>query len=131
MHRADAPAAGSSTSTTIEADESAARAEWLGEWRRLRPRYETPLISRTGDGTWKLPDFTFLDDADEPAVFWEHLGMLDVRDYADGWVRKRRWYAGQGYIEGRDLLWTSEVDGLDAGKVDKVIAQVKQRLALA
>jgi len=45
--------------------------------------------------------------------------MLDVRDYADGWERKRRWYADKGYVEGHGLLWTSEVDGLDAGNVDQ------------
>lgn len=88
------------------------------------------MPSRTGDNTWKLPDFTFLDDADDPAVFWEHLGMLDLRDYAAGWARKRQWYADQGYVEGQDLVWTSEVDGLDAGKVDQVIATVKSRLQL-
>jgi hypothetical protein len=77
-----------------------------------------------------LPDFTFLDDADDPAVFWEHLGMLDVRDYAAGWARKRQWYANQGYTEERDLVWTSEVDGLDAAKVDEVIATVAARLRL-
>jgi hypothetical protein len=96
----------------------------------LRPVYEIQLPSRTGDTTWKLPDFTFFDDADDPAVFWEHLGMLDVRDYAAGWARKRQWYANQGYVEGRDLVWTSEVDGLDATKVDEVIAAVKERLGL-
>jgi hypothetical protein len=96
----------------------------------LHPIYEAQLPSRTGDGTWKLPDFTFLDDADDPAVFWEHLGMLDLRDYAAGWSRKRQWYADQGYVEGQDLVWTSEVDGLDAAKVDEVIATVKARLHL-
>ncbi|MDP9605546.1 UNVERIFIED_ORG: hypothetical protein J2W38_005360 [Variovorax paradoxus] len=96
----------------------------------LRPIYEMKLPSRTGDKTWKLPDFTFLDDADDPIVFWEHLGMLDVRDYAAGWSRKRKWYADQGYVEGRDLVWTSEIDGLDAAKVDAVIASVKAQLDL-
>lgn len=71
-----------------------------------------------------------LDDADDPAVFWKHLGMLDLRDYAAGWARKRQWYADQGYAEGRDLVGTSEVDGLDAGKVDEVIATVKARLGV-
>lgn len=96
----------------------------------LRPIYEAQLLSRTGDNTWKLPDFTFVDDADDPAIFWEHLGMLDLRDYAAGWARKRQWYADQGYVEGQDLVWTSEVDGLDAAKVDEVIATVKARLGI-
>ena len=56
--------------------------------------------------------------------------MLDLRDYAAGWARKRQWYADQGYAEGRDLVGTSEVDGLDAGKVDEVIATVKARLGV-
>ena len=96
----------------------------------LRPMYEVVLPSRTGDDSWKLPDFTFLDDADEPAIFWEHLGMLDVRDYAEGWERKRRWYRAQGYKEGEDLVWTSEMGGLNAGHVDEVIAKVKGRLGI-
>lgn len=94
----------------------------------LKPRYEVRLSSRKGDDSWKLPDFTFFDEADDPAVFWEHLGMLDVRDYADGWDRKRKWYQAQGYVEGRDLVWTSEIDGLNATKVDEMIEKVKVRL---
>ncbi len=97
----------------------------------LRPYYEAKLPARSGDGTWRLPDFTFLDDADEPAVFWEHLGMLDVRDYAEGWERKRLWYAEQGIVENEDLFWTTEIDGLDAARVDRIIARVKDRLGTA
>jgi hypothetical protein len=45
---------------------------------------------------------------------------LRVRDYAEGWDRKRRWYADPSYVEGRSPLSTSQFDGLDAGKVHEV-----------
>ncbi|EHK53641.1 ATP-dependent DNA helicase [Allomesorhizobium alhagi] len=50
--------------------------------------YEQPLFA--GDGTLRLPDFTVVWRG--RTSFWEHLGRLDLTDYADEWKRKRAWY---------------------------------------
>lgn len=90
----------------------------------LRPMYEQRLLSTTGDGTFKLPDFSFRTDADE-FVIWEHLGMLDLTLYASDWERKRRWYRDNGYIEGKTLFTTSEVGGLQSRDIAKTIELVR------
>jgi hypothetical protein len=42
---------------------------------------------------YRLPDFTIGFAGD--IYYWEHLGMLSVPAYRDGWERKRRWYEEQ------------------------------------
>jgi exodeoxyribonuclease V alpha subunit len=51
-------------------------------------RYELPLFA--GDGTLRLPDFTVTWGG--KTYFWEHLGRLDLTDYAEEWQRKQTWY---------------------------------------
>jgi hypothetical protein len=94
----------------------------------LSPRYEQRLESRTGDGSFKLPDFTFVTDSGD-AVVWEHLGMLDLTVYAEGWERKRQWYAANGYLEDETLFTTSEVGGLQSSAVAATIEKVRHALA--
>jgi ATP-dependent exoDNAse (exonuclease V) alpha subunit len=93
----------------------------------LRPRYELRLESVSGDGTFKLPDFTFVTDAGD-AVIWEHLGMLDLTVYANDWERKRKWYAANGFTEGQTLFTTSEVGGLQSSAVSATIEKVRQAI---
>ncbi len=90
----------------------------------LRPRYEQKLDSVSADGSYKLPDFTFVTDSGETVV-WEHLGMLDLDVYASDWQRKLRWYREQGYVEDETLFTTSEVGGLDSTLVDATIEKVR------
>ena len=87
----------------------------------LRPRYEQRFDG--SDGRWKLPDFTFENEAGDPIV-WEHLGLLDDPEYAAGWQRKRHWYATQGLVENETLFWTDEIGGLDASKVANVLSRI-------
>lgn len=79
--------------------------------------YEQPLHGT--DGTVRLPDFT-ITAPDGRTVYWEHLGLLDDPDYAQGWERKKEWYAEQGVLpldEGGGpagtLVWTDDRDGVD------------------
>ena len=88
----------------------------------LKPLYEEKYDG--DDGRWKLPDFTFIDAADEP-IIWEHLGMMDDPGYASDWEEKKKWYAQQGIEEGENLFCTDEVGGLDAENVARVISQIK------
>ncbi len=51
-------------------------------------RYEQPLFA--SDGTLRLPDFTITWAG--KTFYWEHLGRLDLTDYAAEWKQKRAWY---------------------------------------
>ena len=93
----------------------------------LRPRYEQRLESASGDGSFKLPDFTFVTDAGD-AVIWEHLGMLDLTVYANDWERKRQWYAANSFTEGQTLFTTSEVGGLQSSAVSATIEKVRRAI---
>jgi hypothetical protein len=93
----------------------------------LRPRYEQRLESISGDGTFKLPDFTFLTDAGD-AVIWEHLGMLDLTVYAGDWKRKLQWYAANGFTQDETLFTTSEVGGLQSSAVAGTIEKVRRAI---
>lgn len=50
--------------------------------------YETPLLAP--DGTMKLPDFSVTWQG--TTYYWEHLGLLDQKDYPAQWDAKRDWY---------------------------------------
>jgi hypothetical protein len=52
-------------------------------------RYEQPLFA--GDGTLRLPDFTVTWAG--KTYYWEHVGLLDLTEYAEDWKRKQTWYA--------------------------------------
>jgi ATP-dependent DNA helicase RecQ len=54
----------------------------------LRFTYEKFLL--TPDGVGYLPDFTI--EQNGKTCYWEHLGMLDVDDYAQEWQLKKAWY---------------------------------------
>ena len=104
------------------------KSEWLiyevCQREGLAPAYERPLMSRSGDGTWKEPDFTFVDLAGDP-IIWEHLGMLDNTIYEQGWAAKKLWYAENGFTEGDNLFTTSEVGGFDAAQIQTVIGKIR------
>lgn len=92
----------------------------------LHPMYERRMDAP--DGSWKWPDFTFMDEADDPIV-WEHLGLSDNPAYVDDWERKRAWYLERGLIEGTTLFTSTERGGLDLGQIDIVIDQVKAAIS--
>ncbi len=52
-------------------------------------RYEVPLFAP--DGSFYLPDFTI--EWRGRKFFWEHLGLLDKKDYKAKWEAKKQWYA--------------------------------------
>ncbi len=64
-----------------------------------------------------LPDFIiFLNGK---MIIWEHLGMLDIPEYAAKWKRKMLFYETIGFIEGVNLIVTTEktIDGLSIESV--------------
>lgn len=92
------------------------------EHRGLIWDYEKPFAG-------KLPDFAIEDDLGR-IVYWEHLGMLHVPQYARKWQQKRQWYLEQGILPyeeddgDSDILVTTRDDengGLDLQNIDKIL----------
>ena len=86
--------------------------------RNIPFRYEQPLFA--GDGTLRLPDFTVTWKG--KTLFWEHLGMLDLTEYAEEWRVKRAWYGR--WFPGQ-LVTTEEGPHLSKDAAD-VIAKITE-----
>jgi len=92
----------------------------------LKYHYER-VLEGTADSRRLRPDFTFVDDAGD-LVLWEHLGMLDRDDYRKSWDWKKDWYEKNGFVEGKTLFTSSEVNGLQMPEIERVAAQVREAL---
>lgn len=91
---------GLATRSKAEAD-IATRLEQMG----LVFRYE-PILHL---GKHRLsPDFCVLHPLERQQVYWEHFGMMDNLQYADGAMNKLRIYADYGYQLGGNLIMTWE-----------------------
>lgn len=67
-------------------------------------------------GKTVLPDFVIYISG--KIIIWEHLGMLDIPEYAAKWERKRYFYEQIGFIQGVNMIVTTEksIDGLTIEK---------------
>ena len=85
--------------------------------RQIPFRYEEPLFA--DDGTLRLPDFTVTWRGE--TFYWEHLGLLDLKDYADQWEVKRawyeRWFPGQLLTTEEGAQLSKDAEGLIQGIV--------------
>lgn len=68
--------------------------------------YEMPLY--LDEKMVVYPDFTVLNKRERKEYYWEHLGMLDVPEYADKNVKKIENYNRNQIYQGRTLLTTYE-----------------------
>lgn len=75
-----------------------------------------------------LPDFTATTDAGD-AIVLEHLGMLGIPNHQASWAWKRQWYAANGFVEGKTLFTTDELDGLSTAAIDEVLDRIAEVLA--
>lgn len=60
------------------------------------------------DGSCVIPDFAALNVRDRKVFFYEHFGMMGVREYSEGMVEKIRRYEENGYWFGENLLYSFE-----------------------
>ena len=81
-------------------------------------RYEQPLFA--GNGTLRLPDFTITWAG--KTFYWEHLGRLDLTEYAEAWKLKRAWY--ERWFPGQ--LVTTEEDAKLSSAAAELIAEITQ-----
>lgn len=92
----------------------------------LNPVYEQAL--KLG-GSVRYPDFTIEDDISGRTIYWEHLGMLDRKDYERAWTSKLAWYRANGVLPAEEgggpsgmLVTSTETGGhFDAATVQELI----------
>ena len=70
-----------------------------------------------------LPDFVIQYKG--KIYIWEHLGMLDIPEYAEKWRRKKHFYSKIGFQEGINLIVTTEknIDSLSIARIIEMIQQ--------
>lgn len=74
-------------------------------YRGIDYTYERKMKIR---GKWMLPDFVIRHNG--KIIYWEHLGMLDNREYAKAWLRKQKIYRQANIREGHNLIITKDND---------------------
>lgn len=68
-------------------------------------RYEFPL--KVGRFLFH-PDFYCLNVKTRKVLIWEHFGMMDNSDYAEHSIEKQELYTKNGFIPGKNLIFTIE-----------------------
>ncbi|MEJ7784053.1 MAG: AAA family ATPase [Solirubrobacteraceae bacterium] len=96
----------------------------LDLWQRCH--YERVLVGN-GRPEKLRPDFTFIDSAGDELI-WEHLGMLSKESYRESWEWKLKWYADNGFEEGKNLFTTEDDAG--GGLDQRMITEVAERIEL-
>ncbi|WP_256003492.1 ATP-dependent DNA helicase [Pedobacter deserti] len=86
-------------------------------------KYEHPL--ELSGLSYKIhPDFTiYLEDG--TIVYWEHLGMLDIRNYYNDWQDRCKEFRRHGLQD--QLVTTDDLKGINIVKLEKVISDIKGR----
>lgn len=92
--------------------------------KKIPYKYECP-INLKGLGMI-YPDFTCLRLADRKTILWEHLGMMTDPIYCQKAMKKIDIYAKNGFIQGRDIIYTfeSEKNSLNTMSVENLINQI-------
>lgn len=67
------------------------------------------------------PDFTI--KIGKQTIFWEHLGMLDVKKYYRDWQRRKDDYVEHNHFD--NVVTTDDLNGIDNNIVDKVIQDIR------
>lgn len=87
----------------------------------LQFRYEEPLELETEEGNTEIkPDFTL--EVNGNIYYWEHLGLLDRKDYYSDWRNRRSLYENNGL--GDALITTDDMNGIQHMRINQVITDV-------
>lgn len=75
------------------------------------------------------PDFKVLNKHTRVEYVWEHCGKMDDPKYCNDTIHRLKVFAGQGYIQGKNLLFTYETNDspLDLDLVDSIIKEFLQK----
>lgn len=85
--------------------------------------YEKPLYLK-GYGV-VYPDFTLLNKRTRKEYYWEHMGLMDNRDYCEKSIKKIETVAQNQIIQGKNLILTYETSthSLNMKNVDQLIEE--------
>jgi exodeoxyribonuclease V alpha subunit len=70
------------------------------------------------------PDFVIKLE-DKTRIFWEHLGMLDMRKYFNDWVRRKSDYEAHGLSD--YVVTTDDMNGIEDELLDKLINDIRNK----
>ena len=87
-------------------------------------RYEDPVTIK---GLGKVyPDFTCLRLLDRKVIMWEHFGMMTDSEYCKKAMRKIDTYTKNGFIQGKDIIYTFESEGhsLNTMSVELLVKEI-------
>ncbi len=87
----------------------------------IEPLYEEKLIL---GNTYKLPDFTIIDDDSGDTIVWEHLGMMGNPEYRRRWEEKKKLYSEHGIsVENGNLIITQDslAGAIDSEEIQQII----------
>lgn len=93
------------------------------ELNKIPYKYEEVLIL---EGKEFYPDFKILRESDGKIVVWEHLGMMEDKEYAEKNSYKQLVYARNGYRLGDNFIITYD----DKGSLDMTVLQKLAKLML-
>ena len=79
-------------------------------------KYECPII-RNGK-VISRPDFTVLNVRRRKQYYWEHFGMMDDMNYANGFVKKLATYAKNDIYLGENLISSYETSSITINEKD-------------
>ena len=83
-------------------------------------RYEAPL---TLNGSTMYPDFTIKNPKNNSYTYWEHLGLMDKKEYKDHAMEKISTYCDHNIIPDVNLILTYETQKhpLDSSWVQQLV----------
>lgn len=92
-------------------------------------RYEFPYKMNWQDADGResrvkvYPDFTCLNPHTRQEFVWEHFGMMDDSEYAQGAIEKLDQYERNGFVYGENFIFTMETRAkpLDSRRIQRVI----------
>jgi len=87
----------------------------------LKFKYEHPL--QLSNRSYLIhPDFT-IELPSGQKLYWEHLGMLDVRKYYKDWQQRIIDYKDHGLFD--QVITTDDLDGINQEKIEEVIEAMR------
>lgn len=70
------------------------------------------------------PDFT-IKLKNGQTIYWEHLGMLDIRKYYKDWQQRTKDYEEHGLYD--QVITTDDLEGIKQEKIDELIENIKKQ----
>lgn len=90
------------------------------EYCHIPYKYEFPLYL---EGNPVRPDFTILHPKTRKLIYWEHLGMMDIENYAMQNLQKLLRYFECGFLPYINLVVTYDRNGtLDMSQVEQILS---------